>query len=437
MKKKRIVRRKRSGLALGMLAVALLLPWRVGAETLEAALAQALANNPDIQAQRALARAAGEGVAQAEAGALPQIGVSLSTGYQRNTAYYDGVGANASNREQNFTLHPSTNGIQLTQPLYSGGKIPARIRQAGGEAEAARFQTEATVQSVLSQAAQAYCDVALAQENVNSMMEHEQAQREALEEARVRQRLGAAARTDTAQAESRWQKALSDLARAQGKLRQAGAAYQQVIGARPGTLTMPQPFPGLPKHLDEALAMVDANPNVKAAQQAREAASASREVAAGAHLPDVSLTASYGRQYEATQRWVTALASYVGVQLTVPLYAGGAINSKERQAQESFQQKTHQLQSARMAVESSIVQAWEGLKAAGEAFNASRKQIGAAKTARDAMAAGVKAGAQTTLDLLNAQDELSSARLATYQAGRDYVVLSYQLGAALGLLRAE
>ncbi len=435
--KKRSVRRRRSGLALGLLAAALLLPWRAGAETLEVALAQALANNPDIQAQRALARAAGESVVQARAGALPQVGVSLSTGYQRNTAYYDGVGANASNREQNYSLHPSTNGIQVTQPLYSGGKIPAKIRQTGSDAEAARFQADATVQSVLAQTAQVYCDVALAQENVQAMEDHEKSQRESLEAAQVRQRLGAAARTDTAQAESRWQKALADLARSRGKLRQADAAYQQVVGVKPGTLTMPQPFGALPKSLDAALAMIDANPNVQAAQLAREAASATRDLAAGAHLPDVNLTASYGRQYEATERWVTALAGYVGVQVTMPLYAGGAINSRERAAQESFQQKTHQLHAARLAIEAAIVQAWEGLKAAGDAFNASRKQIGAAATARDAMAAGVKAGAQTTLDLLNAQDELSNARLATYQAGRDYVVLSYQLGSALGLLRAE
>ena len=124
----------------------------------------------------------------------------------------------------------------------------------------------------------------------------------------------------------------------------------------------------------------------------------------------------------------------MGTQLAVPIYQGGAEFSQIRQAKETLGQRRHDLDLARDQIRLTIAQAWAQLDAAKGAIISTQAQVKSSEAALNGVREEARLGQRTTLDVLNAQQELVNSRVALVSAQRDRVVNSYTLLAAIGRL---
>src|SRR4029453_2891137 len=131
------------------------------------------------------------------------------------------------------------------------------------------------------------------------------------------------------------------------------------------------------------------------------------------------------------------LSASVGAPLSVPIYQGGWEYSTTRQAKETLGQRRLDLDTARDQVQQTVTQAWGQLEAAKAQIEATQAQVAAAEIALNGVSEEARVGQRTTLDVLNAQQDLVNARAALVPAQRDRVVASYTVLAAVGSLSPQ
>ena len=218
------------------------------AQTLTQALAEAYNTNPQLLAQRALLRATDEQVPQALSGWRPTVNFTGQLGGARGS-FARAVGAPTPFIS---TFHQNSLNLQVTQPVYSGGRTVAQTRQAVNSVQATRAQTLAVETSVFQAVAQAYLDVVRDQALVEVNRNNVEVLRKQLEATQDRFRVGEVTRTDVAQAESSLAQAQGTLTAAEGTLAQSRAEYVRAVGHQPGRLLLPRERPALPATREEA-----------------------------------------------------------------------------------------------------------------------------------------------------------------------------------------
>jgi outer membrane protein len=246
-------------------------------------------------------------------------------------------------------------------------------------------------------------------------------------------------RTDVAQSDARVAQAESALTAAQARLNASRAAYRRDIGVDPVRLAPARPVENLvPKVLEAALvAGEEQHPALAASRHGVDAASLQVKVAEGELLPVVSIQGTVSRDHDSSSTVdKTASASVFG-RLTVPLYQGGGEYSRIRESKETLGQRRLESDVTRDQVRAAVVQSFGLLSAARFQVEAARAQVNAAQIALNGVQEEFRVGQRTTLDVLNAQAELVSARSALITAQRDRVVNSYSLLAATGRLNVE
>ncbi|WP_245422122.1 TolC family outer membrane protein [Alsobacter soli] len=402
------------------------------AETMESALARAYNANPQLNAQRASVRATDENVTQALAGYRPTIAASADVGFTAQ----DTIGQGQSSNNKYF---PRGVGVQVNQTLFNGGRTGNSVRRADAGVLAAREQLRSTEQSVLLDGATAYMDVLRDTAILNLRNNNIDVLEEQLRQTRDRFNVGEVTRTDVAQAEARLAAARSDASSAAGLLKASLARYRQVIGVDARQLAPAKPLEAnLPRTLDSAVAVSQStHPAILAALHAVDAAALLVKVTEGELAPSVTVqgTLSHRWDYQQPNSEVNT-ASVVGA-LSVPIYEGGSVYSRVRQAKETLGQRRIEADQARDAVRQAVVASWSNLEATRERITASQAQIQAAEVALNGVREEAKVGQRTTLDVLNAQQELLTARVSLITAQRDRVVASYNLQSALGWLSSS
>ena len=405
------------------------------AETLEAALAHAYSNNPQLNAQRALVRSTDEGVPQALSGYRPKISATASIGEQ-HLETSTRANRNATPTQQFGSTMPSGYGLTGTQTLFNGFQTANRTRQAEGQVFAARETLRTLEQTVLLNAATA--DMSLLRDTAIFDLQKRNVEvlQEQLRQTRDRFNVGEVTRTDVAQSESRLAAGRSQVLSAEANYKTSGAVYRQVIGMQPGKLTPATPVDRFSPHdLNAAVALGGAqHPNVATAQYNVDVAQLQVKVAEGALYPTLSLQGSVQKNYESSLTSAESFSASILGQLSVPLYQGGAEYSSIRQAKETLGQKRLDLDTARDQTRQTIVQSWGQLEAAKGNIEATQAQVQAAEIALNGVREEARVGQRTTLDVLNAQQELVNARVALVTAQRDRVVASYTLLASVGRL---
>jgi len=409
-------------------------------ETLEQALVLSYQNNPQLNAQRAATRATDENVSIALSGYRPRLTAtsSLSEVYLENVARVPMLPGSARTAGQNAV---TTVGATGTQTLFNGFQTGNRTRQAEAQVFAARETLRASEQTVLLNAATAYMNLLrdaaileLQRSNVNVL-------EATLRQARDRLRAGEVTRTDVAQAESRLAGGRSQYLTAESNYVTSKAQYQQVIGGPPGQLRAATPVDRFsPRTLTASLARANtAHPTITAAMYAVDAAAFQVKIAEGALYPTVTLQGSVTQSLGSATN-VDNLQNFnasIGAQLSVPLYQGGQEYATIRQAKETLGQRRLDLDTARDAVKSNATQAWAQLEAAKAQIESTTAQVNAAEISLNGVRDEARVGQRTTLDVLNAQQELVNARAALVTAQRDRVVASYTLLSAVGSLSPQ
>jgi outer membrane protein len=405
---------------------------RACAEGLPEALAKAYQSSPQLNAERARQRATDENVPQALAGYRPQIIASLSAGLQ---AVRDLL---PSNTIQSSTLKPWQIGVTVTQTLFNGFKTANSVRMAELQVQSGREALRNVGQGVLLDAVTAYTNVLANQSLVEAQRSNVDFLRETLRITQRRLKNGDVTETDTAQAEARLSRGLSDLNAAEVNLAISQATYAQVIGSPPAQLKAAETVDRyLPRSRDDAVTMAfTQHPAVVAAGFDVDVASTSIRLAEGSLLPNISVQGSVSRSRDSDQTlgtFGTDQASIIG-QITQPIYDGGTAASQTRQAKEVTSQSRLVLDQVRNQARTAAISAWVANEGAKVAVTASEAEVRAATIALQGVSKEAQGGQRATVDVLNSQADLISAKARLIGAQRDRVIASYTLLSATGHL---
>jgi outer membrane protein len=416
-----------------------------GTTTLNTALAQSYQNNPQLNAQRAATRAVDENVAIALGGYRPRV--TGTTSYTHSyleslTRAAPGNICNPAGGARNCgDVGATTYGITATQTLFNGFQTGNRTSQAEAQVFAARETLRSTEQTVLLNAATAYMnllrDTALLDLQRNNVTVLEAT----LRQTRDRFNVGEVTRTDVAQAESRLAAGRSSLLTAESNYITSKAQYRQVIGVEPGRLVTAMGVDRFsPRTLAGALQRARTeHPLITAAAYNVDVAAFQVKIAEGALYPTATLQGSATKTQGSTTNLATAqtFGAAVVAQLTVPIYQGGQEYATIRQAKETLGQRRLDLDTQRDQVQSTVTQAWGQLEAAKAQIESTQAQVAAAEIALNGVSEEARVGQRTTLDVLNAQQDLVNARASLVTAQRDRVVASYTVLAAVGSLSPQ
>lgn len=409
------------------------------AETLNEALAVAYQTNPDLEARRAALRAADEGVIRATTGFLPSVtGNGNFTKQNRVTLQTSSLGSSRSDTTTFNKFYEA----RIDQSLFRGLQTLNEKRRTKSLVYAARSQLTSTEQTVLLDAVTAYMDVVRDEAVLRLRENNVEVLTRQLEATRDRFRVGEITRTDVAQAEARLAGAVSDRIIASGDLAASRARYRQVVGQQPGSLENPE-VPDLPANLDDALERAaGANPEIAIARHSEKAAGYEVSKAAGALSPTVDAFATINRftgqaAFGAVTVDIGTTTKAIGVQVKVPFYQGGAEYSDIRRAKQLRSQRRLEVASTRRRIRSEVRTAWELYRAAVSSIASTRTQVHANEVALEGVRQESSVGSRTTLDELDAEQELLDSRVQLVRAKRNEIVTAYSLMSAVGALTAK
>ena len=417
-------------------------PNPAAAQTLTEALSYAYNTNPQLLAQRALLRETDEGVPQALSNWRPTVTFTGEAGYNRSGFAEPGqvACAGASPGQTCFSsfLTKELN-LQLTQPVYRGGRTEAQTRQAVNLVQSARAQTLGVETTVFQAVAQAFFDTYRDQTLVEVNRNNENVLKKQLDATQDRFRVGEVTRTDVAQAQSSLAQATANRIASEGQLEVSRAEYTRAVGHPPGRLILTNERPVLPTTRDATLSLAATdNPNVIAAMFAEAAARDNIDVVRGQLLPQISIVGDLNRSYapSVTLKDAREDTASVVAQMTMPLYEGGAIYSQTRQAEQTVGQRRSQVDDARRAAVQTATQSWETLQSARAAIASFGAAVKAAQIALEGTQQEALVGSRTVLDVLISEQQLFTTESQLVGAQHDAAVAEYNVAAATGRLVA-
>ena len=414
-----------------VLAAGLLFATSASAETLQQALSSAYKNNPRLDAERARLRATDEDVPRAKAGFRPLVTGTADTGRQTT----ESKPASTFNGDTN----PWGYSINISQSLFSGFRTVNAVSEAEANVRAGRETLRNTEQQVLLDAVTAYADVvrdgavAKLRENNVRVLSQELIATEA------RRAVREVTRTDLAQSQARRARSVSQLDVARANLKSSRAAFERVVGRQPHNLAPPAPpSKHLPKTLEGSISFAEKeNPNVVAAMYREQAARFAIQKIRGELMPEVRLEASYGQRYNTSTLTHEQETGQVTGRLTVPLYEGGEIYARVRQAKHTHVSRLQEIEQARAEAQAAVTQAWSRFQATKSQLKSDQVLVDANRTALEGVREEEKVGQRTLLDVLNAEQELLDAEVQLVTTRRDLVVAAYTLLSQAGQLTAD
>jgi len=413
--------------------------YAASADTLKDAMAAAYASNPQLLAQRAALRAVDEGVSRAKSGYLPNLSGNWSYSDTKRDVIVPGSPESQSDS--------NSDGYSLTaqQNLFRGFQDKNSTSQAKSAVKASRAQLQSVEQQILLGAVTAYMNVVRDVATVDLRQNNIQVLERQLQASQDRFRVGEVTRTDVAQSEARLENAKSALLSADAALAASRAQYRRVVGQTPGTLETPATKPELPVNLDAAIELaMELSPGVLSARYNEQAAKYAVRSAKGALLPSVDAQASYSDFNSGGFNSATGFASdqttqskSLSVRVTVPLYAGGARYSDVRRAKQVRSQRMMDIRQAERVAQEAVFVAWDNYRAAVGQITSSQASVRANEIALEGVKQEAYVGSRTTLEVLNAEQELLNARVSLVRAQRDEMVAAFNLVSSTGKLTAK
>ena len=399
------------------------------AESLADTMIAAYRHSSLLDQNRAVLRAADEDVAVAMSALRPVINWVAQHSYQKVEGYH--------NRQSSLALQ-----AQIT--LYDFGRSQFAIDRAKEAVLATRAALVGIEQDVLLSAVEVYLDVRSSIEQVELQENSVRVLSEERQAAADRFEVGEITQTDVSLADAALASARAGLASAEGALEIARENYMAVTGRRPGALAAPPPTPRLPPNVDEARTIAQrTHPAITQAQ--RSAAAAELGVSAAAAERNPTLTGSVGASTQRSggnspqnlARNTTSDSLSASISMSQTLYSGGRLPAVHRQAMAQRDSARAQLLGASRQVNQAVGTAWAGIEVARAQIVAIDQQIAAAQQAYDGVREEATLGARTTLDVLDAEQDLLQARADKISAEAQLQLAHYQLLAAMGLLTVE
>jgi outer membrane protein len=392
---------------------------------------EARAQDAQFASAQAAYQAGVEKLPQGRAGLLPLINLGGNVTRVRTEA--PGLDT------RTFTSRGYT--LTLTQPLFRLQNL-ATYEQSKQQVVQAEAQFALANQDLISRVAQAYFDVLLGQDNVQLSGAQKVAIAEQLAQAKRNFEVGTATITDTNDAQARYDLAVAQEISDENNLEVKKQALKQLLNRLPDTLATLREtvdFPGpKPSNMEEWVQVsTDKSFSIIVQQAGYEIARQQVRFARAGHLPTLDLVGSYSDTTNATTSLggsVDLKSQQIGVELNVPLYAGGSVNSRVREAIALQDKAAQDLESTKRTVAFNTRQAYLGVTNGIAQVKAREQALVSSQTSLDSTKLGREVGVRTGVDVLNSQQQLFQARRDLFQARYNVILGELQLKAAAGQL---
>ena len=399
---------------------------------------RAQTNDARYAAARAEHQAGQEKVVQGRAGLMPNVGLSAHTTWNEADVR---TGLGTSEREYN------TNGytVQLTQPLFRWQNW-VQYRQGELQTALAEAQFGQAGQDLILRVAEAYFNVLNAQDALDAVTQLRTAAAEQLEIAKVSFEVGTVTITDVHEAQSRFDLAVAQEIAAQNELVVRRQTLVQIVGEDPGELARLRPGVELlrpePANIGEWVSAAEQGSyGVQAQQLLREIAEREVQRSRAGHYPTLDVVATHGRSNsgftQGVQGGTRTDSSTIGLQLNVPLFAGGGISSREREAAALKIKADADLDGARRDAALAARQAYLGVTSGLAQVGALEAAQVSSTSALEANRLGYEVGVRINIDVLNAQSQLADTLQQLSRARYDTLIAQLRLKAAAGALDDE
>lgn len=417
------------------------------AEDLLQTYEQARQSDPQFAAAESGRLVTREGAVQARAALLPQINgsASLNRSFPQGDSLIDtnndGIPDTAVDAEGATTRRF---GASLDQVLFDFGRF-SNVRSQKALAKASDFQVESAGDTLVTRTSAAYFNVLVALETLSAAEASETALKKQFDLASKRLEVGLAPITDVHEARAQYDSARANTILVRNALQDAYQALVEITGTPVATLkALPQDFqPALPAEQDvsgwvgTALAT---NPALKAQEFQVKSAEADVSTARAGHMPTLYLGADYSDTKildGSGSGGDSNRGSTVGLTLSVPIFAGGATQSRVRQALAQRDVAQDQLEQQKRALERNTRNAYQTLVAGVSEVEARRLAVVSAQSAYDASQVGLEVGTRTVVDVLINQQNLFNAQQAYAQAKYNFLQNRLLLEQAAGTLDVD
>ena len=410
---------------------------------------EALVADPTLGAARSTYTSTQELLPQARSGLLPVLSLLGNANYQNfnENLHVDATPNAPSTFQQTFPLYGYT--VQASQPLFRMQNWIA-FDQAKRQVGQGEYVLASAQQDLIIRVAQAYFDVLLAQFTIELTESQKAAVSENLAQAKRNFEVGVATITDTNDAQAKYDQIVAQEIAVQNDLANKLAALRAIIGRAPKELKRvergfePQlPSPNaLEPWIERA---VNGNYQVRIAQANYDIASLEVDRQRAGHLPTVDLVANFNQTYQGAAASTNVAANFaqdtrtglIGVQLNVPLYAGGLISSRVRQAIANLDVSRQNLEAARRAAQLLAQTSFSGVTNGVAQVKAREQAVKSAQVSYDSNKLGLEVGVRTNLDVLNQQQQVFQTRFNLAQAYYNFVINALRLKQAAGTLSDE
>ena len=381
-----------------------------------------------------------EGQVQARAALLPQLSGDASI--TRSRTEPEGVSGS-------FTSTRRSYGLGASQTLFNWGQFSS-LRAQRALSQAADYDLDAANDSLMVRTATAYFDVLVAIESLAAAETNEAAGKRQFDYADKRLEVGLAPITDVHEARAQYDQARASTILARNALADAYQALHELTGQPVANLrALPADYrPELPAGHAEAdgwvARAIDGNPSLRASQLSADAAEASVQTARGGHYPTLSLGGSWGKD----AAWGDSIGggggttgnstgTSVGLTLSVPIFAGGATQSRVRQALAQRDIAQDQYEQQRRALDRNTRNLYQALVAGVSEVEARRLAVVSAQSALEASQVGLEVGTRTVLDVVQNQRTLFAAQVEYARSRYTFLLNRLLLGQATGGLDLE
>src|SRR5712671_6445302 len=406
----------------------------------------ALANDATYASARATRDAGLESLPQGLAQILPTVNATAFTQSNNTNISFRGALDSQgkvipdSNRQGNSSGYTVT----LTQPLFNWQNIQV-YKEAGFKAVQAEATFGQATQALIVRVAQAYFDVLASQDSLAFIQGQKVAISEQLAQAKRNFEVGTATITDTHEAQARYDLATSQEIAAQSDLEIKKRTLQQIVGKFPERLEPLKPTielnPPKPNSMEDwATAAASQGYPVRAQEAALEIAVREIERIRGGHLPTLNIVGSAGQNSTSISATASNNAASdsinrtIGLQLAIPLYAGGGVSSQVRQAVANREKAQQDLESTRRTAALSARQSYVGVTNGMAQVRALEAALVSSRSALDSNKLGYEVGVRINIDVLNAQQQVYSTLRDLSKARYDTILNGLRLKSASGTL---
>lgn len=409
----------------------------VHAENLLQVYRLAQKNDPRFAAARAEYQAAREAIPQARSAVLPQVTLSASHFENSQEALVQGGGTQSSNFDSQDLQ------LELRQTLFDWNQFSG-IGRADAQVAQAESEFAVAEQNLITRVAQAYFDILGARDTLRFARAEKRAIERQLEQAKERFEVGLIPVTDVKEAQASHDLAVSREIEAENALQNAREALRTITGEPPGTLSgvvaeleLRSPVPAAPDPWVETA--LQQNPAYLAARSGAEVARYEIRQARAGHYPQLDLVA---RRSEQETQFAGSIPSdtetdSIGIELSIPLYSGGATVSATRSARSRFEAAQSLAVQARRSAEQDTRDAFRGVESSISQVRALAQAVESNRTAVEATRAGFRVGTRTAVDVLEALRDLYQAQRDHANARYQYIVNRLRLKQAAGTLTID